>query len=73
MALLFKKESAIYLASGTMANLIGVMVHCRNKGESVIMGSACHINNYEGGGISAIGNVMSSIITNKPDGTFDLQ
>jgi threonine aldolase len=64
IAILFDKESAIYMASGTMANLIAVMVHCRKKGESVIMGSACHINNYEGGGISSIANVMSSIIPN---------
>ena len=61
-------ESGVFMTSGTMANLIGVMVSCRKKGSGVILGSRSHINNYEGGGVSAIANVMPIVIPNLDNG-----
>jgi threonine aldolase len=71
-ASLFNKQSALFMPSGTMSNLVAVMTHCQQKGSSAILGDKSHINNYEGGGIATIANVMTVQVTNQPDGTWDL-
>lgn len=58
MAQLFGKEAGILLPSGTMANLVALMLHCRNKGDSAIIGDMTHINNWERGNIAAAAGVM---------------
>ena len=58
MAQLFGKEASILLPSGTMANLVAVMLHCRNKGHSAIIGDMTHMNNWERGNMAALGSVM---------------
>jgi len=54
---MFNKESSLFVNSGTMSNLLSMMVHCQNKYESCILGDKSHILNYEGGGVSSIGNI----------------
>jgi threonine aldolase len=58
MAELFGKEKAILLPTGTMANIVGLMVHCRSKGDAAIIGHLTHINNWERGNIAGIGGIM---------------
>lgn len=65
------KEAALLTPSGTMANLIGVMVHC-GRGEEVILGNKSHTFVYEAGGISAYGSVHPHTLDNQPDGTLRL-
>ncbi len=36
MAELFGKEAALFVPTGTMANLIALMIHCREKGDAGI-------------------------------------
>ncbi|KAF3796357.1 putative low-specificity L-threonine aldolase 1 [Nymphaea thermarum] len=72
IAALMGKEAACFVPSGTMANLICVLVHCEVRGSEVILGDKCHINVYENGGISTIGGVHSRTVPNNPDGTMDL-
>jgi threonine aldolase len=36
---MFNKEAALFVPSGTMGNLISLMVNCRVKGEGAIIGS----------------------------------
>lgn len=72
MAKLCGKEAALFVVSGTMGNLISVMVHCELRGSEAIIGSESHIHLYEQGGISTIGNVYSHIVPNERDGTMDL-
>ena len=60
------------MPSGTQSNLVAMMVSCKEKGESAILGSKCHINTYERGGLSAIGGIFPTIVPNLSDGTFDL-
>ncbi|MEK7995430.1 MAG: beta-eliminating lyase-related protein, partial [Planctomycetota bacterium] len=43
------KEAALLAASGTMANLVCVLTHCR-RGEEVILGDRSHTFLYEAGG-----------------------
>jgi threonine aldolase len=58
MAKLFGKEKAILVPSGTMANLISIMMHCRQKGDATIIGDMSHINNWERGNIASAGSVF---------------
>jgi len=68
---IFNKEAALFVPSGTMANLISVLTHC-NRGDEVILGNKSHIFFYEAGGISAFGGVHSHQINNNDDGTINI-
>ena len=69
---LFGKESALFVPSGTMANLVSVLSHC-SRGDEVILGNKSHIFVYEAGGISAYGGIHSHQLNNNEDGTIDNQ
>jgi len=73
VAKLMGKEAGLFVASGTMGNLISVLVHCEVRGSEVILGSDSHIHVYENGGISTIGQVHPRVVPNKEDGTMDLR
>jgi len=73
VAKLMGKEAGLFVASGTMGNLISVLVHCEVRGSEVILGSDSHIHIYENGGISTIGHVHPRVVPNKEDGTMDLR
>ena len=68
-AKLMGKESAIFVASGTMGNLIAVLVHCQ-RGDEAIMGHLGHTFLHEVGGISALGGIFPHVIQNQMDGTL---
>uniref|UniRef100_A0A8C7DLH8 Threonine aldolase 1 n=1 Tax=Oncorhynchus kisutch TaxID=8019 RepID=A0A8C7DLH8_ONCKI len=68
----FGMEAALYVPSGTMANLIAVMVHCKERGDEMIVGDLSHLHIYEQGGSAQLAGVHSTTVTNLPDGTFDL-
>ncbi|KAK8951881.1 hypothetical protein KSP39_PZI004716 [Platanthera zijinensis] len=72
MAKVMGKEAAVFVPSGTMGNLIAVLVHCEVRGSEVILGDDSHIHVYENGGISTIGGVHPKTIKNNPDGTMDI-
>lgn len=72
MAKIMGKEAALFVPSGTMANLISVLVHCETRGSEVILGDYSHIHIYENGGISTIGGVHPRTVKNNEDGTMDL-
>jgi threonine aldolase len=65
------KESALFVPSGTMGNLISVLSHCQ-RGDEVILGDRSHIFLHEVGGISALGGVHPRILPNNKDGTLPL-
>lgn len=48
-AQLFKKEAAIFVPSGTMGNLISIMVHCKERSAEAIVGGSSHVFLYEQG------------------------
>ncbi|KAF8394274.1 hypothetical protein HHK36_020481 [Tetracentron sinense] len=72
MARITGKEAALFVPSGTMGNLISVLVHCEVRGSEVILGDNSHIHIYENGGISTIGGVHSRTVKNNMDGTMDI-
>jgi threonine aldolase len=65
------KEASLFVASGTMGNLIAVLTHC-GRGDEVILGDKAHTFLYEAGGISALGGVHSHQVPNQPDGSLAL-
>lgn len=65
------KESAVFVPSGTMANLVSVLSHCR-RGEEVILGDKSHIFLNECGSMSAVGSVHPHTVANQWDGTIRL-
>ena len=65
------KESAIFVPSGTMGNLIALLVHCQ-RGHEVIVGKQSHIYLNEAGGMSALGGIQPCPVQNRPDGTLAL-
>ncbi|CAB3253975.1 unnamed protein product [Arctia plantaginis] len=72
VAALLGKQAALFVPSGTMANLIAIMVHCNKRGSEAFIGNLSHIYKYEQGGAAHVGGVLLSTLENKPDGTFDL-
>lgn len=66
------KEAGLFVASGTMGNLIAVIAHCQ-RGDEAIMGTQAHTFNYEQGGVSALGGVFPHTLPNQPDGTLRLE
>ncbi|KAB0793007.1 hypothetical protein PPYR_12627 [Photinus pyralis] len=70
---LMGKEDGIFLSSGTMCNIIAVMVHCNKRSVEFIAGDKSHLHLFEQGGPAVLAGVQSSIVTNNPDGTFSLE
>ena len=64
------KESAVFVASGTMANLVSVLTHCQ-RGDEVIVGSEAHVFYNEVGGVSALGGVHVRMVRNDSRGMMD--
>jgi len=65
------KEAGLYVASGTMGNLVAVLTHC-GRGDEMILGDQAHTFMYEAGGSAALGGVHPRTLPNQPDGTLDL-
>jgi len=57
---LMGKAAALYVPSGSMANLVAVLAHTR-QGDSVILGEDAHSWLYESGAISALAGVLPII------------
>lgn len=65
------KEAAVFVATGTQSNLIGLMSHCE-RGDEYIVGQQAHTYKYEGGGAAVLGSIQPQPIDNEPDGSLDL-
>jgi len=64
------KESALFVVSGTMANLVCLLTHC-GRGDEVLLGDRSHTFVYEQGGSSGLGGIHPRTLPNQPDGTID--
>jgi len=64
-------EAALFAASGTQSNLLGVMSHCE-RGDEYIVGQRAHTYRFEGGGAAVLGSVQPQPIDFQEDGTLDL-
>ncbi len=65
------KEAALFVASGTMANLVSQLAHC-GRGDEILLGDQSHMFYYEQGGSAALGGIHPRSLENQPDGTIAL-
>ena len=65
------KEAALFVTSGTQANLVALLTHC-GRGDEYIAGATAHTYWYEAGGAAALGGIQPQTLPFEPDGTLDL-
>jgi threonine aldolase len=65
------KSAALFVASGTMANLVALLTHC-GRGDEVIVGDRAHTFINEVAGMAALGGIQPRTLPNQPDGTLAL-
>ncbi len=65
------KEAALFVASGTMGNLVSLLVHC-GRGDEFILGDQSHTFFYEQGGSAGLGGIHPRTVVNQSEGTLDL-
>lgn len=65
------KEAALFLPTGTQANLIALLCHCQ-RGEEYIVGQLAHNYKYEAGGAAVLGSIQPQPILAAADGTLPL-
>ncbi len=66
------KEAALFVASGTMANLVAQLTHC-GRGDESLLGDHSHVFYYEQGGSAALGGIHPRTVPNLPDGSLELK
>ncbi|KAG8548760.1 hypothetical protein GDO81_024295 [Engystomops pustulosus] len=72
-AQLLGTEDALFVTSGTMGNLISVMVHCRHRASEILLGDESHLYFYEQGGVAQVAGVFSRPVRTLKDGRLDLK
>lgn len=65
------KEAALFLPTGTQANLVALLSHCE-RGEEYIVGQAAHNYLYEAGGAAVLGSIQPQPIDAAADGSLPL-
>ncbi len=65
-------EAAVFAASGTQTNLMGLLAHCE-RGEEAIVGQQWHTYRWEAGGMAVLGSIQPQPIDNAPDGSIPLE
>lgn len=64
------KEAALFVPSGTMANLVALLTHCQ-RGDEAIAGNESHILNHEGMGATVLGGLSIRSVRNDVRGRLD--
>jgi threonine aldolase len=59
MAELFGKPAALFVPTGTMANLIALLSHCHGRASEILVGANSHINLWEGGNVANLGGIYA--------------
>ncbi len=62
-------EAALFVTSGTQANLLAILSHCE-RGDEYLCGQSAHNYRYEAGGAAVLGSVQPQPIENEPNGTL---
>ncbi|MEW5825411.1 MAG: GntG family PLP-dependent aldolase, partial [Candidatus Bipolaricaulota bacterium] len=70
LAELVGKERGLFVASGTMGNLVALLTHA-GRGDEAIVGDLSHTFLYEVGGIAALGSIHPAVLPNTPEGTIE--
>ncbi|MBE2221621.1 MAG: low-specificity L-threonine aldolase [Anaerolineae bacterium] len=65
-------EAALFVASGTMGNLLGILSHA-GRGDAAIVGKDAHTYRYEAGGMAVLGGIMPTVLPTDEFGRMDLE
>jgi threonine aldolase len=68
---MFGFDGALFVSSGTQANLLALMAHCE-RGDEYICGQQAHNYKFEGGGAAVLGSIQPQPLINQADGTIVL-
>ncbi|MCW2291587.1 threonine aldolase [Pseudomonas sp. BIGb0408] len=63
--------AALFVPTGTMSNLLGLMAHCE-RGDEYVVGQQAHTYKYEGGGAAVLGSIQPQPLDMELDGSLDL-
>lgn len=64
------KEAGLFVASGTMGNLVSLLTHA-GRGDQVILGQDAHIFKYEAGGMAQLGGIVPKPLPTDARGMLD--
>ncbi|MBS0211730.1 MAG: low-specificity L-threonine aldolase [Proteobacteria bacterium] len=65
-------EDALFVPSGTQANLVALMAHCQ-RGDEYLVGMDAHTYKFEGGGAAVLGSIQPQPIAHASDGSLPLE
>jgi len=68
-AALLGKEAGLFVASGTMGNLVALLAHA-GRGDEIILGDLSHTFLYEVGGCAGLGGIHPHVLPTRADGTL---
>jgi len=68
---LLGKEAGLFVASGTMGNLVAALTH-GGHGDEMILGGLSHTFLYEGGAAAGLVGIHPYPVPNEPDGTLPI-
>ncbi|MCE2910002.1 MAG: beta-eliminating lyase-related protein, partial [Burkholderiaceae bacterium] len=71
IAALLGKEAALFVPTGTMGNLCGLMAHCQ-RGDEYLVGQMAHTYRWEGGGAAVLGSIQPQPLAQQADGSIAL-
>ncbi|MET1078238.1 MAG: low-specificity L-threonine aldolase [Pseudomonas sp.] len=63
--------AGLFVPTGTLSNLLGLMAHCE-RGDEYIVGQQAHTYKYEGGGAAVLGSIQPQPLEAEADGSLDL-
>ena len=74
-AKLFGKEAGLFVPTGTMANLVSLLAHCRHdRAAEIIIGTMSHLCLWEGGNVANLGGIHTKQIReDSQSGQFNVQ
>lgn len=64
-------QAALFVPSGTQANLLALMSHCA-RGDEYLVGADAHTYRFEGGGAAVLGSIQPQPIAHAADGSLPL-
>ncbi|WP_156003304.1 low-specificity L-threonine aldolase [Shewanella japonica] len=65
----FGFDSALFVSSGTQANLLALISHC-DRGDEYLCGQQAHNYKFEGGGAAVLGSIQPQPLNNQADGSI---
>jgi threonine aldolase len=65
------KEAAVFVASGTMGNIVCLLAHCQ-RGDEAIVGAEAHVLQYEVASAAGVGGIQLRAVPNLSHGMLDL-